>query len=312
MHLEGIKKELCSLSMKNSNKALLFVGITILSWSTVATAFKIALQEFSHYELLLIATTTALMVFALVISFQKKWHLLKELSKRQIKIFALTGFLNPAFYYLVLFKAYDLLPAQIAQPINYFWPILLTIMLAIFTQQKIQGIKYVGMGLSFLGVIFISLGPKSLFAETISFSGILLAFFSAFIWASFWILNKKNQQTDNTVNLFMSFFFGLSYLIIGSFFVEINFNSVKGMLTSVYSGLFEMAVPYIFFGLALRKTENPVLINQLCYLSPFLSLFFIHFILGEKIYFTTVLGLLLIISGVIFNEFFGKRKPATT
>ena len=298
--------------MKNSNKALLFVGITILSWSTVATAFKIALQEFSHYELLLIATTTALMVFALVISFQKKWHLLKELSKRQIKIFALTGFLNPAFYYLVLFKAYDLLPAQIAQPINYFWPILLTIMLAIFTQQKIQGIKYVGMGLSFLGVIFISLGPKSLFAETISFSGILLAFFSAFIWASFWILNKKNQQTDNTVNLFMSFFFGLSYLIIGSFFVEINFNSVKGMLTSVYSGLFEMAVPFIFFGLALRKTENPVLINQLCYLSPFLSLFFIHFILGEKIYFTTVLGLLLIISGVIFNEFFGKRKPATT
>ena len=294
--------------MKDNNKALLFVGITVLSWSTVASAFKIALREFTYYELLLVASGTALLVFAVVITFQKKWRLVNGISKKQFAIYALTGFLNPAFYYLVLFKSYELLPAQIAQPINYFWPILLTIMLAVFTRQPIAAIKYIGMVISFAGVVLISLGPKRVAGEDISLTGILLAFFSAFIWAGFWILNKKSQQTDNTVNLFMSFLFGFGYLLIGTLFVEVNLRSVNGMLASMYSGLFEMAIPFIFFGLALRKTNNPALINQLCYLSPFLSLFLIHFILGEKIYLTTIIGLLLIIAGILFNEYLTKKK----
>jgi len=59
--------------------------------------------------------------------------------------------------------------------------------------------------------------------------------------------------------------------------------------------------------MALRKTGNPTLINQLCYLSPFLSLFLIHFILGEKIYLTTIIGLILIVSGILFNEYLANK-----
>lgn len=293
--------------MKNTNKALLFVTITVLSWSTVATAFKIALKELSHYELLLVAATTALIVFAAVITFQSKWHLLKNITGKQWLSYALTGFLNPAFYYLVLFKAYDLLPAQLAQPINYFWPILLTIMLAVFTRQHIPGIKFAGMAVSFVGVVIISLGPGSISGTNFSLTGLLLAFFSAFIWAAFWMLSKKNPRTDNTVNLFVSFLFGVAYLLAGSFFVDINLHSFRGMIAGIYSGMFEMAIPFIFFGMALRKTGNPTLINQLCYLSPFLSLFLIHFILGEKIYLTTIIGLILIVAGILFNEYLANK-----
>ena len=278
--------------MKDTNKSLLFVAITVFSWSTVATAFKIALRDFSHYELLLVATSTALIVFAAVITLQSNWHLVAGITKKQWLSYALTGFLNPFFYYLVLFKSYDLLPAQLAQPINYFWPILLTIMLAVFTHQHIAGVKFIGMIISFAGVVLISLGPGSISGEDVSIAGLLLAFFSAFIWAGFWIMNKKNPQTDNTVNLF----------------VDLNLDSAKGMQASIWSGLFEMAIPFLFFGMALRKTSNPVLINQLCYLSPFLSLFFIHFILKEKIFITTLIGLLLIIAGVIFNEYIAKKQ----
>ncbi len=293
--------------MKDSNKALLFVAITVLSWSTVATAFKMALREFTYYELLLVATASALVMFAIVLTVQSKWYLLARLTVKQWLTYAFTGFLNPFFYYLVLFKSYELLPAQIAQPINYFWPILLTVLLAVFMRQHIPAIKYAGMVISFAGVVLISLGPKSVAGENVSFAGILLAFFSAFIWAGFWILNKKNRLTDNTVNLFASFLFGLIYLLIGTLFVEVRFDSSKALTASIYSGLFEMAIPFIFFGLALRKTSNSVLVNQLCYLSPFMSLFFIHFLLGEKIYITTIAGLVLIIAGILFNEYLARK-----
>jgi len=164
------------------------------------------------------------------------------------------------------------------------------------------------MAVSFAGVVLISMGPNSLAEENISIAGILLAFFSAFIWAVFWMLNKKNQRTDNTVNLFAGFLFGLIYLLIGTLFVKIHLNSTTGLIASVYSGLFEMAIPFIFFGLALKQSKNSALINHLCYLSPFLSLFLIHFILGETIYLTTFTGLLLIIFGIIFNEYILKKQ----
>ena len=121
--------------MKNSTSAVIYACIAVLSWSTVATAFKIALTHLTHFEMLLIASCTSLVIFVLLLTFQKKWRLVSELSGRQWGYFALLGLLNPVAYYLVLFKAYDLLPAQVAQPINYAWPIVLLILLALFAHH---------------------------------------------------------------------------------------------------------------------------------------------------------------------------------
>ena len=290
--------------MNTSKKALIFACIAILSWSTVATAFKIALGYQSHFEMLVIASLTALIILAIVMTVQKKWSVLSTLTSKQWIKYALTGLLNPVAYYLVLFKAYDLLPAQVAQPINYSWPIVLVVLLAVINRKAIPAMKYVGMMFSLGGVALVSLGSGSLNGVSLPLSGLLLAFLSAFLWALYWIINNANKNIDNTVNLLLSFLFGTFYLIIASFFVGININSMQGVLSSMYVGAFEMAIPFIFFGLALRKANDTVLINQLCYLSPFISLFFISVVLGEKIYVSTYLGLFLIVFGIIFNEYF--------
>ena len=297
--------------MKQSSKSFLHVGIAVASWSTVASAFKIGLRHYSYYELLLVSAITALLVFALVISFQKKWHLLKRINRKQWYLFAITGLLSPAGYYLILFKAYDLLPAQIAQSINYSWAIVLTLLLALFMRQRIPALKYLGMAISLGGVALISLGSESFSGVQLSITGLFLAFISAFVWASFWILNKKSEHTDNVVALFASFLFGAIYLLIGTLFVDVQLHSFKGLLSSVYVGLFEMAIPFIFFGLALKKTDNPALINQLCYLSPFISLFIIRMVLKEPIYLTTFVGLVLIVGGILFNEYLIKKPTKT-
>ncbi len=294
--------------MKDNNKALLFTAIAVASWSTVASAFKIGLRHYNYFELILVSATTAMLIFAAVITFQKKWHLLMKLTTKEVGSYAFTGLLNPAFYYLILFKSYDLLPAQIAQPINYFWPILLAILLAVIEKKRIPALKFIGMVISFGGVVVISVGPESIAGVQLSKSGILLAFFSAFLWAAFWIVNRRNKNVDGVIGLFLSFMFGSLYLLAGSLFVGVNLGSLSGLLSSVYVGMFEMAVPFIFFGLALQKTSNPALTNQLCYLSPFISLFIIHAVLGETIYFTTYVGLFLIVFGILLNEYLSKRK----
>jgi drug/metabolite transporter (DMT)-like permease len=299
--------------MKKNTHSILLALAAVISWSTVATAFKVALSYLTHFEMLLIASLTSVLIFSIVLTFQHKWRLVKQLNRRQWKELAILGFLNPAAYYLILFKAYDMLPAQVAQPVNYAWPIVLLVLLAVFTKQPIPSKKYIGMFISMAGVVMISLGTGQLSGMTVPVTGVLLAAISAFFWAGYWMVNNKHKHSvDAIVSLFGSFVCGSLYLIVCIPFFGLSVPNLNGLLAGMYVGGFEMAIPFICFGIAMRITSNPTLINQLCYLSPFLSLFFIAMVLHEPIVITTYIGLTLIVAGIVFNEYFVKKKPSET
>ncbi len=295
--------------MASNNKSILLASVAVLSWSTVATAFKVALSYLTHFEMLLVASFTSLAIFAVVLTVQGRWGAVKALPRQTWGYFALLGLLNPVAYYLVLFKSYDLLPAQVAQPVNYFWPIFLLVLLALFAKQRIPAKKYVGMFISLGGLVLISAGGGQMGNLEISPFGLFLGLMSAVLWATYWMVNNKNShKADATIACFMSFLFGSIYLAIGALFVGVNLHTLPGILSGMYVGAFEMGIPFICFGLAIRTTSNPALVNQLCYLSPFLSLFFVSTILGEQIVPTTYIGLSLIVAGIVFNEYFAKSK----
>jgi drug/metabolite transporter (DMT)-like permease len=58
----------------------------------------------------------------LILAARGRLGLLAGMSRRQWLLSAGLGFMNPFLYYVLLFRAYDLLPAQQAQPLNYTWP----------------------------------------------------------------------------------------------------------------------------------------------------------------------------------------------
>lgn len=292
--------------MTTNSKSILLAGVAVLSWATVATAFKIALMHLSVFCMLLVATVTSFVVYSVMMGIEKKWRMLMVLPKDVVIKTSLLGVLNPVVYYLVLFRAYDMLPAQMAQPLNYAWPIFLLVLLAVFNHEKIPARKYIGMLISVAGVVCISLGGGGVEGE-VSVAGILLALFSAVLWATYWMFNNRlSGKVDATVALFLEFFAGSVVLVIGGFFVGGDIDSLEGLLSGVYIGLFEMGIPFLTFGMALRMTYNPALINQMCYLSPFLSLFLIALVLGETIALGTYVGLVLIVGGLIYNQYFAK------
>lgn len=207
--------------MTNDNKAIACACVAVLSWSTVATAFKMALRYLTHFEMLWVASLTSLVIFTVLLTVQRKWRLLGNLTGKQWGYYAALGLLNPVAYYLVLFKAYELLPAQVAQPINYAWPIVLLILLALFAGQPIPKKKYIGMFVSLAGVALISIGTGFEGEMTVSAEGFLLAALSAVLWAAYWMFNNRNKvQTDGSVVLFLTFLFGSVYLSIGALYVQ--------------------------------------------------------------------------------------------
>ena len=56
----------------NQKKAYWLAALTILFWSTSASAFKIGLRYVDHYQLLFIATATAVVFLFLVLLLQNR------------------------------------------------------------------------------------------------------------------------------------------------------------------------------------------------------------------------------------------------
>lgn len=289
--------------MKSSIRPVVFGSIAVLSWSTVATAFKIALATMTTYEMLFVACATALIIFTVWMLITGSWHELRLLTPNLWARFALLGLIAPVTYYFMLFTAYDYLPAQIAQPINYIWPILLAILIAFAEKKPIPKQKYLGMAVSLCGVIFISAGGSAI-SGSVSWLGIVIDIVSALLWGIYWLINDTlKDKVSEVTALFVTFLFGMTYLLLGSVYRPVTHLGLESVLAGIYIGAFEMGVPFICFGIAIRTTTNPALINQMCYLAPFLSLFLISLILDEPIVATTYIGLAFIIGGIIYNQY---------
>ena len=288
--------------MKRISKAYIYALLSVLLWSTVATAFKLGLMVLSPLYLILLASAFSLLVFFVVILIQGKTRELFTVSLSGLGKSALLGALNPFGYYLILFQAYSLLPAQVAQPLNMIWPVTLALLSAPLLKQKITIRNIVAILISFVGVVFISSqGSFSGMANT-NLTGALLAIGSSVIWALFWILSVLDKR-DEIFKLFWNFAFGLTYLVIVAFlFTDFRLPGPKGLPAAGYVGLFELGITYILWMKAMQLSENNAKTGNLIFLSPFLSLVFIHFILGETIFVTTFIGLAFIISGIWYQQ----------
>ena len=122
------------------------------------------------------------------------------------------------------------------------------------------------------------------------------------IWSFFWILNVRDKR-DEIIKLFLNFAFALIFLLVAVFFSDKHFpEGFHAWLWAAWVGFFEMGLAYIFWLKALQLTKTTDKISNLIYISPFISLFFIHYFVGEPIYLTTVYGLILIVGGILFQR----------
>ncbi len=297
--------------MLPARKSYLFALASVLLWSTVATAFKISLRHVSPIELLFIASVTSCCVLTIILYFRGQLPSLLKLNADQWLFSLKYGFLNPFLYYLVLFSGYDILPAQQAQAINYTWAITLSLLSVPLLKQKITKLEGLAVVIGYAGVVVISVGRGDGNLEYANFKGIFLTLLSTVIWAFYWIKNTSDRL-DPVVRLLANFLCGLPFIIAFMVFEKgasvLVIPSLPGVLGAVYVGIFEMGVTFVFWLAAMKYAENTVKIANLIFLSPILSLFFIHYIAGEQILPNTVYGLGLILFGLALQTRAGRAK----
>jgi len=291
------------LPKENSQRTAYILAIAaVLFWSTVPTVFKLGLRYQDNYQLLSGAAIVSLVFLGVTLIVQGKLKLLRQLKGKNLLRASLLALLNPFSYYLILFKAYSLLPGQVAQPLNMIWPIFLGLISIPILRQKIGLFSILSLVISFAGVVLISFQGGTVFESDSNITGVLLALITSVLWAFYWIFNMKSK-VDEVVGLFLIFFFATIYLLIGGVFRESSLPVGKeAWIAAAYVGVFEMGLAFVFWLKALQLSSTTAKISNLVFIAPFLNLVFVHLFLDESIFISTIFGIILVVTGILIQN----------
>ncbi len=294
--------------MPDERRAALYGIGAVLLWSSVATGFKLGLAELKPLQLLWFGAAISCAFFALASLVSGRWSNFARLAPRDWLRLGALGLLNPFLYYLILLEAYDRLPAQIAQPLNYTWAITLGLLAIPVLGQRITWRMFLGMLVSYAGVlILLSQGDVDGLSNVDSL-GVSFALGSTLVWAIYWLLTVRASD-DPLVMMTVSFAAGaIAIGVACQLTCGLPSFGWRRLGFGAWVGLIEMGVTYLLWQQALRRTAHAGRVAQLIFLAPFISLLLIDRVLGEHVHVTSFVGLAAIVAGLVVA---GRQPPSS-
>jgi len=285
--------------MQDTDRRAVKMGLgAVMLWSTVATAFSLSLEYLTPLQLVTLAAVVSWCFFAARLGSPARWASLRATSSKERITGLLMGWLNPGLYYLVLFAAYDQLPAQEAMAINYSWGITLALIAAPLLRQRLTPGALLAACISYSGIVVIATRGSPLSLDFAQPLGVGLALLSTLLWSLYWVINTR-LSVDPEVNLFLNFSGALPLLLGLLWWSGTPLPVVwQGWVGGLYVGLFEMGLAFVLWMGAMKATTSTLRISSLIFLSPPLSLILIWMIAGEPVKAYTLIGLILILFGL--------------
>lgn len=179
------------------------------------------------------------------------------------------------------------------------------IIYAFIKKEDITAKKLLGMGLAFLGLIYL-LFPKNDFS--ISSFHFMLMVVSGISWGCYTILGKSstNVLRDTTQNFVKTFLFCLIFFI---FFVDFTKITSYGVFLAFISGAITSGIGYTLWYYVLKHIEI-LTASVIQLLVPVFAIFLSVLFLGEKLTLPLIFSALLILSG-IYISIYSKPDKST-
>ena len=243
----------------------------------------------------------------------KKFISNKSVIKANFKFLLVQALLGVAGFNTLLYIAMQSTTAINAVLVNSSIPVLIAVISWFMHKEKLSVIQFLGILISFSGVIYLMLGGNFSTFDSLKFNkGDIFVLFAALTWA-FYSVNLKRypKDLDPVIYLFSITAIGLIFIfpmyvveiIMGRTF-EIN---IPNLLTITYVGIFASVLAFIFWNRAVRDVgankSGPFI-----HLMPVFSIIMAIFFLGEKLKEFHIYGMLLIFFGIFLTTFKFKKK----
>lgn len=296
-------------NMAEEKISYLYVALASLLWASTAAVGKLMLKNLNNLQILFYISLIASISLFIIVLFQKKFHLIKKYELKDYWHFAYMGFIGVFLYHVCLFAGLMFAPAQEAFIVNYTWPIWVVIFAMVILKEEFNLKKMLAILLGFIGVYVVVTKGEIFSLSITNIKGDLFAFAGAIFYGIFSVLGKKNNYDKVTSMMFYYSFTFIFITLSNIIFSEIPKITLYELAGLSWLGIFTSGLAFVFWFLALKHGDTAKMSN-IIFLTPFLSLVYIYFLLGEKILFSSVLGLILIVAGIIIQSYNNKATPA--
>ena len=289
----------------------LIIGTTIIFWAFAFPLIKIGLEELSPVNLTIMRLLVACIVFLiLLLTIPNKFS---KIHKKDILPIFLLGFTGIIIYHLGLNYGEQYISASAASLIIATIPIFVVILAVIFLKEKITLKIVLGIILSLLGVVIISIvGKPDIPIEIKYVSGAFAVLIGALVGAGYTVAGKKMLSRYSALSLTVyAFLFGsigLIPFINNSLFEEVVAMSVTGWSVVIFLGICSTVISYVLWYVAL-EIKSASKISVYLYFIPVLSTIISYILFQDKITWLFVFGGALVILGLYIVN---KQRIETT
>ncbi len=298
--------------MKTKNSLLfIFVG---LIWGTSFLWIKVAIQEVSPFVLVGFRSLFAALGMVVFFLFDRNSRLPWSEIKPYIPAFFVLGLVNVTIPWLLFSWAEIHVDSGIASILNATMP-LWTIIIAplVISDDKISLPKLAGLTTGFLGVVFMFLpaldeGWSANVLGQIAILGATLCYATATIFA-----RKRINGLNPPLQTFLQFTMSTLMIWPLTFLIEKQVILPKLPMTwlaLLWLGLLGSALAYIIYFSLLHRL-GPTRLSMVTYIPPIVGLLLGIIFLGEPFHLLSLLGALLILSGISIVNLKPKGKPQT-
>ena len=284
------------------NKSHTYILFSIIFWATSPVVIRLLLSGVDNFQVSFYTSLFSAATLFLIVVFQKKLSILKKYSKKDILKICLLGFFGIFLYNLLFVYSFVFLTTQEDFVLNYLWPVLVVIFGIIILKEKVSMKKILAIVLGFIGVsIVVSKGAELSFLNPF---GVVLAVSGAVSYSLFSVLSKRCKYEKFT-SMFLYCLFSVPF----SFLVAISLSQIiiptlEQLIGLLWLGSVTIGLGFTFWLKAIEVGDTAKMSN-LVLATPFLSLVFVYLILGEEIIISSIIGLVLIISGILVQS---RRK----
>lgn len=286
----------------------LFLMQAMVFWGLSFVWYKQALIVFKPVTLVVLRLLISLpLLFVMAILFKR----LKKVHRKDVPIFLLLAFFEPFLYFLCESHGMLYVSSTVASILIATIPLFTSIIAYFFLHEKLKAFNYIGMILSFGGVLLVIFSDGIYIGANIKGIAIMMgAVMSAILYGFIIkkIADRYNTLTIVTVqNLIASIYFLPVFLVLDFRDMQIQALNLESLLPLLYLAVFSSTFAYVGFIQGIKKlgvAKATIFTNFI----PVFTAVSAFLLLGELISGLKVAGIVLVVLGLIMAQRSGTIK----
>jgi len=286
------------------------VILAMIFWAFSFIWFKMANENFKPITIVFMRLVFAVILLTTYLTITKKFV---KIRRGDYKLFLMMSLFEPFIYFLGESFGLTYVSATVCSVLISTIPVFATIGAWIFFREKLKVINYLGIILSFIGVLVFIMNKDG--SISYNLKGLALIFLAVFAAVGYNLTLSRlvdhyspiyivNVQNVIGAVLFLPLFITMEFKT----FTDIHFN-IRMFLPVIQLALFASCAAFILFAYSVRNLgllKANVFTNSI----PLFTAFFSFILLGDKLTVQNLIGMVVVVAGLYMSQLRGRIEPA--